>query len=216
MGRENEVGTFYIFYDKLQLVQSENIPQYIEEADCKMTLYRNCRNTENIAKTSLKPISSRKPKLMEGCVLGELATVHFCEADNSIRGIDSVLDELKQEKIDDVVILTAKTLEKSSISKKIRDEKYRNCLVATCRTFKGLEADAIILIDVDTSSFEDGNEMLFYVGTSRARIRLDIITEMNDDDCRYVLRNDFGVETKIKNPRKSFSSALNALADIVE
>ena len=39
---------------------------------------------------------------------------------------------------------------------------------------------------------------------------------MNDDDCRYVLRNDFGVETKIKNPRKSFSSALNALADIVE
>lgn len=216
MGRENEAGTFYIFYDKLQLVQSDRIPQYIEEADCKMTLYRNCRNTENIAKTSLKPISSRKPKLMDGCVLGELATVHFCEPGNSIRGIDTVLDELKREKMDNVVILTAKTLAKSSISDRIHDEKYRNCLVATCRTFKGLEADAIVMIDVDTSTFEDGNEMLFYVGTSRARIRLDIITEMNDDECRYVLRNDFGVETKIKNPRKSFSSALNALADIVE
>lgn len=45
-------ASFYIFYDKLQLVQSRKIPQYISDADCKLTLYRNCRNTENIATTS--------------------------------------------------------------------------------------------------------------------------------------------------------------------
>ena len=41
-------GTFYVFYDRLQLIQGRKIPSFIEDADCKLTLYRNCRNTENI------------------------------------------------------------------------------------------------------------------------------------------------------------------------
>lgn len=57
-----------MFYDRLQLVQSSHIPKYISEADCKLTLYRNCRNTENIAITSLKPISERTPKLYDGAI----------------------------------------------------------------------------------------------------------------------------------------------------
>ena len=32
-------ASFYIFYDKLQLVQSRKIPQYISDADCKLTLF---------------------------------------------------------------------------------------------------------------------------------------------------------------------------------
>jgi hypothetical protein len=63
-------ASFYIFYDKLQLVQAHAIPQYISDADCKLTLYRNCRNTENIATTSLAPITERRPKLIDGCVKG--------------------------------------------------------------------------------------------------------------------------------------------------
>lgn len=57
-----ENASFYIFYDKLQLIQAQKIPQYISDADCKLTLYRNCRNTENIATTSLAPISERKDR----------------------------------------------------------------------------------------------------------------------------------------------------------
>lgn len=216
MGREDERGTFYIFYDKLQMVQAKKIPQYIQDADCRLTLYRNCRNTVNIAKTSLKPISERKPKLMEGAVVGEPATVHFCDPDSTKHALDTVLADLRNEKFKDIVILTAKTLSKSAISNYIKDEKYSGYLVATCKTFKGLEADAIALIDVDVETFEGENKMNFYVGTSRAKIRLDIVTEMNEDECLYVLRNDFEVESKIKNPRKSFTSALNALADIIE
>ena len=72
-------GTFYVFYDRLQLVQSSHIPKYISEADCKLTLYRNCRNTENIAITSLKPISERTPKLYDGAIKGVPARIHFRE-----------------------------------------------------------------------------------------------------------------------------------------
>jgi hypothetical protein len=49
-------GNMYIFYDKLQLVQGDIIPRIIQDSDCKLTLYKNCRNTFNIAKTALKPI----------------------------------------------------------------------------------------------------------------------------------------------------------------
>lgn len=45
--------TFYLFYDKNQMIQSRKMPKYIEDADCKLTLYQNCRNTENIALTCL-------------------------------------------------------------------------------------------------------------------------------------------------------------------
>lgn len=103
-------SSFYIFYDKLQLVQARTIPQYISDADCKLTLYRNCRNTENIATTSLAPITERKPKLIDGCVKGVPAKLHFCLSDDKAREkIDSIIDTLKGQGVKDIVILTCKT-----------------------------------------------------------------------------------------------------------
>ena len=57
----------------------------------------------------------------------------------------------------------------------------------TCRKFKGLEADAIVLVDVTRNTFDvGGNNLVFYVGASRARFRLSIIVNMSDDECRFV------------------------------
>ena len=39
-------GTFYVFYDRMQLVQGRKVPAFIEDSDCRLTLYKNCRNTE--------------------------------------------------------------------------------------------------------------------------------------------------------------------------
>ena len=63
----------------------------------------------------------------------------------------------------------------------------KNIRVATCITFKGLEADAVILINLNKDSFtgECGKE--FYVGTSRAKCKLDMICAMSDDDFAYVV-----------------------------
>ena len=57
----------------------------------------------------------------------------------------------------------------------------------TCRKFKGLEADKVILVDVDKGTIMDDNK-LFYVGSSRARFELSILANLNDEDCVEVLK----------------------------
>lgn len=211
-------GSFYVFYDKLQLIQAKHIPKFIEDADCKLTLYRNCRNTENIATTSLRPISERKPMLLEGCVKGAPARIHFCSSDEAaVSRIDDTIDALKAEGYKDIVILTAKTESTSILANKVKDGVYRNKYrFTTCRKFKGLEADSIILIDVDGETFNSDNVLIYYVGTSRARLRLDIITELSNDDCVDILRNVLNHAAKIRNPRRELASALNATGSIAD
>ena len=206
-------ASFYIFYDKLQLVQSRKIPKYISDADCKLTLYRNCRNTENIATTSLAPITERKPKLIDGCVKGVPAKLHFCESDEKAREkLDFIIDNLNGRGIKDLVILTCKTESASVlgyfVSNGLYKSKYR---FSTCRKFKGLEADAVILVDVTSDIFEAENSLIYYVGTSRARLWLYIITAMNNEDCTNVLQSVFKKQGYIKNPKKELAAAINAM-----
>lgn len=211
-------GSFYVFYDKLQLIQARRMPKFIEDADCKLTLYRNCRNTENIATTSLRPISERKPLLLEGCVKGAPAKIHFCSTDKAaLSCVDETIDSLKSEGYKDIVILTSKTESTSILNGKVKDNVYRNKYIfSTCRKFKGLEADAIILVDVDGATFNSENVLIYYVGTSRARLRLDIITELTDDDCTDILKNVLNHTSKIRNPKRELASALNATGSIAD
>lgn len=206
-------ASFYIFYDKLQLVQSQTIPQYISDADCKLTLYRNCRNTENIATTSLAPITERRPKLIDGCVKGVPAKLHFCLSVDKVREkIDFIIDTMKGQGIKDIVILTCKTESTSVMSNVVSNGLYRNKYrFSTCRKFKGLEADAVILTDVDTGIFEEQKSLLYYVGTSRARLWLDIITTMDNDACKDVLQSVFEKTGHIKNPQRELAAAINAI-----
>ena len=208
-----ECASFYIFYDKLQLVQSQKIPQYISEADCKLTLYRNCRNTENIATTSLAPITERKPKLIDGCVKGVPARLHFCDSDEKAREkLDLIIDTLKGQGVKDIVILTCKTESTSVFGNFVSNGVYRNKhRFSTCRKFKGLEADAVILVDVTLEIFEEENSLIYYVGTSRARLWLDIITTMDNEACTDVLQSVFEKRGHIKNPQRELAAAINAV-----
>ena len=53
VGKKGEAGlvpSFFMFYDAFQLVSlsaqdSADLPRVIRDADCKLTLYKNCRNT---------------------------------------------------------------------------------------------------------------------------------------------------------------------------
>lgn len=208
-------GSFYVFYDKLQMVQAKKMPAFIDELDCKLTLYRNCRNTENIALTSLRPISERIPKVYEGAVKGVPAKVHFCnDYEDAKKRVDIVLNSLIADGLKDIVILTCKNESNSCLSSLIRNDKYRNkYLFTSCRKFKGLEADAVILIDVDNETFTN-DVLLYYVGTSRARIRLDVITTISDDECRTILKNVLHYNKKIGKPKKDLAGALNALGSL--
>lgn len=123
------------------------MPKFIGDLDCRLTLYRNCRNTENIAVTSLRPITERKPKVFEGAVKGTPAKIHFCDSvQNERERIDSIIDDLAADGYRDIVLLTCKTEATSILSDSVNNGKYRNkYLFTTCRKFKGLEADVVIL-----------------------------------------------------------------------
>lgn len=207
-------GTFYVFYDRLQLVQARKMPAFIEDADCRLTLYKNCRNTENIATTSLRPISERKPKLFDNAVKGVPAGIHYCDnAQQMTDELNGILEQYCAEGFRDVVILTAKKEADSFLADKVQDGKYKkDYTFTTCRKFKGLEAEAVILIDIDRSTFDNRNVLLFYVGTSRARTRLEMITDMTDDDCRAVLRERMKQPGTGISPKRKLASALNASA----
>ena len=199
------------------------MPKFLEDADCKLTLYRNCRNTENIAKTSLRPISERKPKLIENCIVGAPARMRFCNnKDEILSAVDSTLDSLLRDGFTDIVILTCKTEKDSCLSDALVNGKYpagmKSIPFTTCRKFKGLEADAIILVDVDEETFigNDGqNVLLFYVGTSRAKLRLDIISTLDNYGASRVLES-LGRPEKVKRPQRELARALNAVYKVDE
>ena len=210
---DEKSGAFYIFYDRLQSVQSNKLPDYITESDCKLTLYKNCRNTENIAITSLRPISERRPILMPGSVVGPQAKLHYLNSEEKvIEVLEKLIDSYETDGIKDFIILTCKTEARSIISDHIQNGNYKGVYkFSTCRKFKGLEADAVILIDVDKELFTEDNILLYYVGTSRARLRLDILSPMSNEDCKEVLNTVFSITGEIRQPQKELADKLNAL-----
>ncbi len=211
-------GSFYVFYDKLQLVHSKALPKYLEEADCKLTLYRNCRNTQNIATTSLRPLSDRKPMLKEGCIKGAPAKIYFCSDGNrALETIDRIIDSVKADEIKDFVILTCKTENTSILSPAVKNGLYRGKYrFSTCRKFKGLEADAVILVDLEKATFGKNYVQLFYVGSSRARLRLDVVTTLSNEDCSAILENTFATKDGGKHPSRRLADKLNGMAVLVK
>ena len=116
-----------------------------------------------------------------------------------------------------IVILTVKTERDSILSDSVQNGKFQGKYpFTTCRKFKGLEADIVLLVDVDQDAFEGDNALLFYVGTSRARLRLDILTMLSKQECEDVLQNSLKFEGKIKKPERELATALNATARISE
>lgn len=55
------------------------------------------------------------------------------------------------------------------------------------------------------------NVLIFYVGTSRARIKLEITAILSDDDCKEILTSVLNYQGKIRRAKKDFAGALNAI-----
>ena len=68
--------SFFIFYDKNQLVNAKSLPIYLQNVDSKLTLYRNCRNTKNIAATAYSLLDAA-PEVHERAWVGELTSFVF-------------------------------------------------------------------------------------------------------------------------------------------
>lgn len=191
---EEQDGCFYVFYDKNQFVQGQKYPEWLDQTECRLVLSHNCRNTHEIALTSTRPIDLPEKRVRMNPFMEHTEQPKpklFFVADNKILQ-EYVLKLIRKYsdakyKKTDIVLLSMKAegcsvLEREKMIPELAaicsDKRQINkVLFTTVRKFKGLEADVVICIDVDEDTFSnDTNRNLFYVGTSRAKTWLDILT----------------------------------------
>lgn len=214
-------GTIFLFYDKRQFVQGSSIPSFIEDADGKLTLYVNCRNTRSIARSSLSAVGGdNKVKLATEVGAPPILFLSL-DPEEQKRFIDKQIKQLKTKGLNDIVLLTCKTLQKSKLNESFCQEgknsfwENSKIPVYTCRTFKGLEADAVILVDVDDllwaepeKDYDPERGTIFYTGASRAKHELCIVGDMDEEGCCRLLER-MGVEPT-KRPERKLANELGA------
>ncbi len=212
-------GRFYIFYDKNQLVQGRSLPSCIESADCKLGLYRNCRNTVKIATTTQRILGSEgqsMTRFMDRTLKGESVKIAIDPDEATIvQRVNQIIAKHREQDHapDSIAILTCCTEAQSVLRQQVVEGLYQGVPFHTCRRFKGLEADTIILLDGDLrilceppsnasadSTHEAEHRRLFYVGGSRARHQLYILAMLGDEECRELpeIRNN-GSLVKVKS-----------------
>ena len=189
-------GAFYVFYDRGQTIISRRVeghtvqtaPQWIDaHMDCRLVLYRNCRNTAEIGRTVGSFIERRHKNYLSD-VHGKSPCAVFVPDRKAL--VDAAADFVRRmrsaEKLElrDIVILTVSTLAKSvlgaltelagiPISYKPEEGKL---WFTTVRRYKGLESKAVLLVDVCVSRLTDStSQRLIYVGSSRATAYLETL-----------------------------------------
>ena len=212
---------------------SYNLPDCIENSDCRLTLHYNCRNTKEIAQTSVTPLKNNKNKAIKpktACSWFEPVrpVMHLVGGEKkAVRVLNSVLDKYREAKVQNITILTPGTIEYSCIADKLEKGSGENAgyytyqymgneyRFTTCIRFKGLEANAIVLIDLDKSSFTGFKGMEFYVGTSRAKQYLDFIAMITPQEYGTVV-SELDPDAPQKNDAERMKKILGSVfsADI--
>lgn len=212
-----EEGCFYVFYDKNQLVQQRNSLNWAKSIECRLVLTRNCRNTRCIAETAGLPIEYTDIK-MRIDIPGRKPNLYILKTNNEYLDTVSKLIRSYTDQgftKDKIVILTCKTRESSILSDVTSVGSYRlsdnrsdrGILFTTAKKFKGLESDVIIFVDIDANTFKDAeNRRVFYVGSSRAKNFLDLVTVLSDKEER-ILAEELTGSIK-KNARMAIMSGL--------
>lgn len=143
-----------------------------------------------IAETSFKPLN-KEPKMFAYAVSGKNPNMGFFSKENIKSFVDKSIAAAHSDGINDIQILSCAPEGYSLLEKNLIDGDYiykgKKINFTTCRKFKGLEADKVILVDVDIASLRDKNK-LFYVGSSRVRLELDIFALLNEEDCSNILK----------------------------
>ena len=202
-------GNFYVFYDRNQFVQGLKYPAWLDKMDCRLVLSRNCRNTREIAITSTRPIGIEENRIKmrrestDGAIKPNLFFVDDKPAlkEYLFRLIRKYISAGLSES--DIVVLSMKSEGKSILTEDDfrlpgsyilrKDQNSNGILFTTVRKFKGLEAMAVICIDIDSETFEnDRNRNAFYVGTSRAMSYLELITATPPEELAAAITGNDG------------------------
>lgn len=170
-----------------------------------VTLDQNCRSTARINQAACRAGEVPHPS-RDGPVQGEAPVIH--EAGHPLK-VHKALEEVIRECVEggvktrDMVILCPRKREHSSLSEVDALGRYRvveeepkgdrEIRFATLQSFKGLEADVVLLVDVDLDHKSCSPESL-YVGFSRACHRLHVWAPKEQTDRVRVLVGHGGAE----------------------
>ncbi len=185
--------TFYILYDRNQLLFRQRVPEWIERADCRLVLRRNCRTTTQIARFAYRCAAHPIPPTPD-TVDGPKPALHACitRRDAARRAAELVMGLLEEQELapHEVAILTMEPPSRSILGAIDRVAQYRVSEVPTkgavtfssVRRFKGLEARAVVLVDLTPGDIADPRvRTLIYVAASRAMQQLHIVLH----DCNH-------------------------------
>ena len=175
-----------MFYDRNQFILGKELPHYLDsEAECRLVLYRNCRNTAEIAATVGSLVDMRQEPYVND-VHGEKPKAVFYNDKAAVRSIAERFVKTMQEnrvELEDMVILSVHSLEHSVLHgvRSLAGIPVSNTLeegkvwVTTTRKYKGLEAKAVLLVDVEVSKLTDAvMQRMIYIGGSRANTYLKV------------------------------------------
>jgi len=182
-------GELIVFFDPKQNLYGGGPPAALGVSPHRLKW--NCRNTANIAKYACALIgeeASVKPEAPEGVSVTEIECASEREAIDAVRRTLHRL--LTEEKLshEQVVVLSTHNHERSPLAKE-RDlgpatlvpfgEPLggRGVRFASLQRFKGLEADAVILTDVEAGALGSGPRHV-YVGATRARHVLVVVKSL--------------------------------------
>lgn len=203
---KSKKGCFYVFYDKNQFIMKNKQPKWIEDAECRLVLSKNCRNTAEIFKTACSIIGRDNISVNE--IHGNVPFLRFYSTEKEMTGIvETFLDKMKKEEVpaERITILSAATMDNSfvdinktyagyQLSEKREDGKIH---FTTIRKFKGLESDAILIVDASMIGLKNDEEKrLLYVGSSRAKNYLEIAMNQDVED------SDIGDYIRELNPNR--------------
>ena len=189
-----EEGKWTIYYDPNQNIfgtdaEFKEVWAALKRSSFIYPLTTNCRNTKQIAEGNFAVTHVYKPRYMraEG---EEIVYKHFSDKDAEAKSVFDEIRRLRSEGISkkDIVILSYYSMDNPNCclhGRSIPDdignirvnvtEKFSECKSIrfyTIQAFKGLEAKAVIMIDVDSLS-DDNKRLMNYVGMSRARTYLE-------------------------------------------
>ena len=217
----HEDTSFFIFYDKNQLVNTKTLPVYLQNVDSKLTLYKNCRNTKNIAATAYSLLTSA-PVMNDRAWDGEVSSFIFYSGREELtRRLDKIIDTLSKDiNSTRVIISCSESIKNCSIQDSVAAEPdgrtftYKSAgkrtRLYTTATFKGLEADSVIVIDVGSTAFAPDNYD-FYVAASRAKKKLYVFIDTDKLDITKVISERFPNAFPIPNKEKQLALAMHGL-----
>ena len=216
---ELKEGHFLVFYDKNQLLTTSEVPEWITNAECKLLLTRNCRNTYEIALSAYNVIGVELKQQIQ-MIKGEQPIITFVKGEPQIKLgklIKYYLDEKEGYRPEQIAVLSLKS-ESNSIIKQdakkiggvpiVRESNNSAVFFTTASKFKGLEKEVVIIVDIDKSCFEKPEKMRdFYVACSRATQRLAFFINGNEEDVKAmadaISKTRFAPEGKIAMKTKA-------------